>query len=106
MTDTIRASHILIGHSESASAGGERSRDQALTIIEGLKAEIENGVDFAEQARAHSDCPSSSKGGDLGSFGRHAMVAAFDEVAFALEADQVSDVVETEFGYHLIRRTE
>ena len=105
MSDTIRASHILIGHADAAS-GDDKTPEEAKTAIEGLKAEIDGGADFADLAREHSDCPSGSKGGDLGSFGRHAMVAPFDEAAFALDADQLSDVVETEFGYHLIQRTE
>ncbi len=106
MSDTIRASHILIGYSGSASSGGQLTQEDALSSIEGLRAKIEDGADFGDIAREHSDCPSGSKGGDLGSFGRNAMVAPFDEAAFALEVDQLSEVVETEFGYHLIQRTE
>ncbi len=57
-------------------------------------------------ARQHSDCPSSRQGGDLGSFGRGAMLAEFEEAAFGLDVGQSSAVVETEYGYHLIQRTE
>ena len=62
-------------------------------------------MSFSEIATEFSDCPSAEKGGDLGKFGRGAMVKAFDIAAFELEVGEVSEVVETEFGYHLIHRT-
>ena len=98
MTDKVRASHIL------RSADG-RGKEEALKEIEDLKAQIDDGAEFADLAKANSDCPSGSKGGDLGSFGRGAMVPEFDEAVFALETGASSDVVETAFGYHLIHRT-
>ena len=64
-----------------------------------------SGMSFSEIATEFSDCPSAEKGGDLGKFGRGAMVKAFDMAAFELEVGEVSEVVETEFGYHLIHRT-
>ena len=65
------------------------------------------GDDFAELAKAHSDCPSRSKGGDLGFIKRHGMmVESFAEAAFALKKDGVSPVVETQFGFHIIKATE
>ena len=99
MADTVRASHILVSTNGSDS-------DAALTAINEIKAKIDGGEDFADLAREHSDCPSGSNGGDLGPFGRGAMVAEFDKVAFELEVGSVSDAVETQFGYHLIHRTE
>ena len=98
MTDSIRASHIL------RNTDG-RSLEHALKEIEDIKAAIDDGADFAEQAREHSDCPSSRSGGDLGNFGRGQMVAPFEDAAFALGIDELSGPVETEFGYHLILRT-
>ena len=106
MTDSICASHILISHEEASGMDSTRSREVALADINGLKEEIAGGGDFAALASDRSDCPSASQAGDLGSFGRGAMVAPFDMAAFALEVGEVSDVVETEFGYHLIHRTE
>jgi len=73
--------------------------------VEDIKAAIDGGADFADQAREHSECPSGSSGGDLGDFGRGMMVAPFEEVAFDLDVDEVSGPVETDFGYHLILRT-
>jgi len=98
MTDSIRASHIL----RNTEA---RSKEEALKEIEDIKAEIDGGADFAELAAEHSECPSGSGGGDLGDFGRGMMVKPFEDAAFALEVDEVSGPVETDFGYHLIQRT-
>ena len=98
MTDSIRASHIL------RNLDG-RSIEDALKEIKDIKTAIDGGADFTDQARENSDCPSSRSGGDLGDFGRGMMVAPFEEAAFALEVDEISGPVETEFGYHLILRT-
>ncbi|MBT3661375.1 MAG: parvulin peptidyl-prolyl isomerase [Rhodospirillaceae bacterium] len=98
MSDDIRASHIL------RNTDG-RSKDDALREIEDLKAQIDDGANFAELAEEHSDCPSGSGGGDLGEFGRGMMVKPFEEAAFALDVDAISEPVETDFGYHLILRT-
>jgi parvulin-like peptidyl-prolyl isomerase len=106
MASQIRASHILLMYKGSMRSTASRTKEEALAGINALKAEIANGGDFAELARQHSDCPSGEEGGDLGQFPRGAMVREFDEAAFALQPGQVSDVIETPFGYHLIQRTE
>ena len=98
MPDKIRASHIL------RNVDG-RSKEDALREVEDIKAAIEDGADFAEQAHEHSECPSSRSGGDLGDFGRGMMVPPFEEAAFDLDVGEVSGPVETDFGYHLIMRT-
>jgi parvulin-like peptidyl-prolyl isomerase len=82
-----------------------RSQADAQQEINALAAQLQGGADFAELARAHSDCPSSQKGGDLGTFGRGQMVGPFEEAAFGLEVGHTSGVVETPFGYHIIQRT-
>jgi len=70
-----------------------------------LKEEIEAGTDFAELAAKHSTCPSSAKGGDLGTFRERAMVKEFNDVVFTAELNQVHGPVQTKFGYHLIEIT-
>jgi len=99
MSQQIRASHILI-----ATEG--RDKDAALTEIKAIQEDIAGGADFAAIAGEKSDCPSGGRGGDLGNFGKGMMVPEFEDAAFALEVGALSDVVETDFGYHLILRTE
>lgn len=105
MANTVRASHILLMYKGSARSTATRSKDEAKQQIDGLKKEVDGGADFAELAREHSDCPSGKDGGDLGTFGRGQMVKPFEDTAFGLGVGETSDVVETDFGYHLIRRT-
>ncbi|MDA1324940.1 MAG: peptidylprolyl isomerase [Proteobacteria bacterium] len=106
MSDQVRASHILLMYQGSASSSATRSKEDAATQIADLKTQIEGGADFAEIARANSDCPSGAQGGDLGSFGRGQMVPEFETATYAMDVGDLSDVVETDFGYHLIQRTE
>ena len=105
MSDQVRASHILLMYQGSMRSSATRSKDQALQQIGELKDQIAGGASFADLAREHSDCPSGQQGGDLGTFGRGQMVAAFEQTAFALPVGTTSDVIETPFGYHLIQRT-
>lgn len=105
MADSVRASHILLMYAGSARSSATRSKDEAQAQIASIKAELDGGAEFAALAKQHSDCPSKAQGGDLGQFGRGQMVPAFEQSAFGMEVGQVSDVVETDFGYHLITRT-
>lgn len=70
-----------------------------------LKQKIADGANFADVARDNSSCPSSAKGGDLGSFGPGQMVPEFDKVVFSGEVGQVHGPVQTQFGYHLLEVT-
>lgn len=105
MADQISASHILVMHEGSERSSATRTREEAQQLIADVKDQLIDGGEFAELAQTHSDCPSAQKGGDLGTFGRGQMVKAFEEVAFGLDIDAVSGIVETSFGYHIIRRT-
>jgi peptidyl-prolyl cis-trans isomerase D len=100
-----RASHILISVDKSASA---EQREAARSKAQALLAEVQKSpTQFAELARKNSqDTGSATKGGDLDFFGRGAMVKPFEDVAFALKKGEVSGVVETEFGFHIIRLTD
>lgn len=104
MSTEIRAAHILLMYKGSARSQATRSKAEALAAISEIGERIREGADFAELARQFSDCPSGEDGGDLGSFPRGAMVAEFDIAAFALAVGEISPVVETPFGYHLIQR--
>ena len=101
----VRASHILLMYAGSSRSNATRSKDEALSGIEGLLTKTQNGEDFGDLAKQHSDCPSSASGGDLGFFGRGQMVPEFEQAAFNMEVGETSGVIETAFGYHLVHRT-
>ena len=73
--------------------------------IESIKKQLTEGANFEELAKANSDCPSKAKGGDLGEFTRGQMVKAFEDAAFAQEIGKVGDIIETQFGFHVIKVT-
>ena len=101
--ERVRTSHILLKVEETDS---EIAREQKRTKIEEIQGELVAGGDLAALAMENSDCPSKSKGGDLGFFGRGQMVKPFEDVAFALDIGEISPVVETKFGFHVIKVTE
>lgn len=101
--ESVKASHILIGTDQKGSADDKKkAREKAEALLKRVKA----GEDFATLAKAESSCPSSSQGGDLGNFGRGQMVKPFEDAAFALKKGEVSGIVETQFGYHIIKLTD
>lgn len=101
--DQVRARHILIS---TQGIEDEEAVLEARDRAEDLRGQLDDGADFAELAQEHSEGPSASRGGDLGLFGRGQMVPPFEEAAFALEPGEISDIVETQFGYHIIQVTE
>lgn len=105
MADQITASHILLMYAGSERSRATRSKDEAKSQIDEIARQLAEGGDFAALAREHSDCGSAAAGGDLGSFGRGQMVKGFENAAFGLSVGETSDVVETPFGFHVIRRT-
>ena len=102
--DSVHASHILIRTPEQADAAAKaKARSQAGDLL----AQLNKGADFADLAKKHSQDPGSApNGGDLGFFSKGQMVQAFEQAAFGLKPGQTSDIVETPFGYHIIRVSE
>jgi peptidyl-prolyl cis-trans isomerase C len=98
--EAVRARHILIKVDPTAD---EKAKTKARQELTGIKKRIVSGEDFATLAKTHSQGPSGAKGGDLGYFSRGQMVKPFEAVAFKLAVNEVSDIVETRFGYHLIK---
>lgn len=89
MVNKVHCAHILV---------------EKLGLAQEIRTKIASGESFANLAKQHSIDSSKKRGGDLGFFGRGMMVQEFEKAAFALEKGQVSDIVKTQFGYHIIKR--
>ena len=95
--EQVLCQHILVKGSD----------DAALDKIKAIRARIvDEGADFAEEAKKNSDCPSGQQGGSLGWFGRGMMVPEFDKAAFEMKKGEVSGIVTTQFGYHIIYKAD
>ncbi len=101
--EEVRASHILIPINSSMT---EAQKTEAKTTAEGLLKRAKAGEDFAALAKQYSKDSSAQSGGDLNFFSRGKMVPAFETAAFALKPGEISNVVETPFGFHIIKVTE
>jgi peptidyl-prolyl cis-trans isomerase C len=101
--EQVQASHILVKVEPDATAD---AKAEAKKKIEGILKKVKDGGDFAALAKENSDCPSAANGGDLGMFGRGQMVKEFEDTAFAMKPGDVSGIVETQFGYHIIKVTD
>jgi len=98
--EQVQASHILVKVDPKAEAS---VKAEARKKIQEIQDRLKKGEDFSALAKEASQCPSSAKGGDLGYFRRGQMVKPFEAVAFSLKPGEVSDIVETKFGFHLIK---
>ncbi|TDH66939.1 hypothetical protein CCR75_001575 [Bremia lactucae] len=112
MAEQIQASHLLVKHVHSSRPASRlsdritRSKEEAINKLLELRSQIVSGqAKLKDLAMQHSDCSSGARGGDLGQFRRGMMVKPFEDVAFALNVGELSDVVDTPNGVHLILRT-
>ena len=105
--DTVTASHILIKtiDDDGNELSDEKKKEAKKTAEEALK-KVKAGEDFATIAKEYSEDTSASSGGELGTFGRGQMVTAFEDAAFGMKVGEISDIVETEYGYHIIKVTD
>lgn len=101
--ERVKASHILIKVDPKADAS---QKAEAQKKIDSVQAKLQKGEDFGALAKEYSEGPTGPKGGDLGYFTRGQMVKPFEEAAFAMKPGEVSGMVETRFGYHLIKVTD
>lgn len=109
---TVRASHILVKHTGSRRPSSWRcpvvtlTKEQALTKLQAIREQIVSGkARFEDIASVESDCSSANRGGDLGPFGRGQMQKPFEDATFALQVGQLSGIVDTDSGVHIILRT-
>jgi NIMA-interacting peptidyl-prolyl cis-trans isomerase 1 len=105
----IGAKHILVMHNDSARKpeGVNRTRAQAYGIAYRVLLKIRGGASFDDMVKEYTDEPGGAERlGDLGAFDRGAMVKPFSDTAFALKVGEVSEIVETNFGFHIIKRTQ
>jgi len=102
--ETVSASHILVTFNEE---DGEEAKAAKKAEIEKIRADIIAGTTtFEDAAKTHSSCPSGAEGGALGTFGKGRMVPEFELAAFTQEVGEVGDVIETQFGFHIIKVTD
>ncbi|KAI0094473.1 rotamase-domain-containing protein [Irpex rosettiformis] len=108
----VRASHLLVKHRDSRRPSSwreeniTRSKEEAIDILKGYQAQIDGSAEkFAELAAKYSDCSSAKNGGDLGSFGKGQMQKPFEDATYALKPGEMSDIISTDSGVHIILRT-
>uniref|UniRef100_A0A6T5SSP1 Peptidyl-prolyl cis-trans isomerase n=1 Tax=Ostreococcus mediterraneus TaxID=1486918 RepID=A0A6T5SSP1_9CHLO len=113
---SVRASHLLVKHCDSRRPASwrdpegafitKKTKEAAIDELEAYKEQIEQGVvSFADLAAKVSDCSSAKRGGDLGEFGRGQMQKPFEDATYALQVGEMSGVVDTDSGVHIILRT-
>ena len=101
----ISASHILLMHNESKDSRSDLTKKDAKKKIDEIHKSLNSGKStFKDLAVSNSDCSSAPYGGSLGEFGKGVMVKEFEEAAFSLEVGEISEPIESDFGYHIIKR--
>ncbi len=100
--ERVLAQHILITPDGDTATSKAEAREKITAIRRRI---VEEGKSFSDEAAAHSMCPSGKEGGSLGWFSRGMMVPEFDKAAFEMRDGEVSDIIETQFGYHIIYKT-
>lgn len=103
--ERIQASHILVSWKGAQRSAQTRTKEEAKKRIDEVIGKIKKGGDFAKLAAEYGEDGTKAQGGDLGTFGKGQMVPAFESAAFGLKPGEVSGIVETAFGYHVIKRT-
>jgi len=115
-TDKVQVMHLLVKHEQSRNPKSwrnpdqviEKSKEKAIKELESYRNEINSNPDrfntFAELAKKYSDCSSAKRNGDLGFFGRKQMQKPFEDASFALRPNEMSDIVSTDSGVHIIYR--
>ncbi|KAG0585189.1 hypothetical protein M758_3G266100 [Ceratodon purpureus] len=114
--DKVRASHLLVKHQGSRRPASwkdpegrvirKTTRDEAVAKLQQFKSDIESGkASLADLAVQNSDCSSAKRGGDLGWFGRGQMQEPFEKATFGLKVGELSDIIDTDSGSHIILRT-
>ncbi len=101
--EQVKAKHIIIRAEKNA---GDEKVQEAKSTLQEVQEKLENGADFEELAREYSEGPSSEKGGSLGFIQQGQMVPEFEKTAFSLEEGEVSDIIRTQFGFHIVKVTE
>ena len=111
-TQSVRAAHILIKHKNSRRPSSwkeeniTRTEEEAKSILQDIIHQLQNGANFEALAQVSSDCSSAKRGGDLGVFGPGQMQKPFEDASFALNINELSGIVKTESGLHVIKRLE
>ena len=106
-TDTVTASHILLKtiDDNGNELSDEKKKEAKKKAEEALK-KVKSGEDFAQVAKEYSEDSTASNGGELGTFGRGQMVSEFENAAFSMKPGEISDIIKTQYGYHIIKVTE
>ena len=100
--ERVLAQHILVKPADDTA----EARSAARAKLDEIRQRVLNGASFSDEAAAHSECPSGKQGGSLGWFSRGMMVEAFDHAAFELPKGAMSEIIETQFGYHIIYKSD